>query len=419
MPPTQKYATSSNRAVHDCAYTRDLLGEEVAFDKEEITAGSEIICAFEEVLQNYLATEEPRSWRTCLISGSAEEGEGEVKISGILQRLFGQAKEAGTYTGEESVVFVSTDSDLILVGVLATPFTNVALIDPHDYGVTMIGELFQHWSAALPNPPMPPDLLPSYRIDFAFLFLLSGCDYYDGLREQALHLWRQYRHLRANMGFFRTRLVEESFTVNVEFLRKLTAHDGAYHQLSRVSKNKRKTAQANLRGGNNEGVEKGFGLLRGALWMLQNFMSGVCVDYTFKSSVSTHVNVSAIRNAAQQKGLAAKLTSTGSEGGGLPEGWSLFMQYLAVMGVRGRFSKEVVDALQVYTDDNGKQLTTSLSVRYLTETAHAVTTRLRREGLTKCELARLEATLATTATPAGPSPFMTFSSIGKRSEKVA
>ena len=45
--------------------------------------------------------------------------------------------------------------------------------------------------------------LPGARIDFIWLFMLNGSDYYDGLGDAALSLWKRYRMLKKQRPDFR------------------------------------------------------------------------------------------------------------------------------------------------------------------------------------------------------------------------
>ncbi|KPA80910.1 hypothetical protein ABB37_04312 [Leptomonas pyrrhocoris] len=396
-------AAATSGAISSAAYTSDLTRDGVPLRREEILCGSEFVLACEEYITSHLQRRKAQqqrqySWRQLRVSGCRTAGEGEVKISGLLRQLWAANVADGTYKPDDAITFVGNDSDLILVAMVATPYSYFTLVDPFDYSLTSLHELMEHWSNAVPNPPLSSELLPSYRVDFVFLMLLAGSDYYEGIRADSVALWRRYRHLRANEGFFRRALLSgPHLDLDLEFVRAVFARNGSMRaQLLRVPRNKRKTAKSILRsggGGGSSSATDGIRLLSAALWSLKSYVTGSCVDYRFRVPQEGGCpSVGSLRSAAQTRGLSrmigAGARSAAAEEEANAETHPLFTpleQCLAVLGMRGRYSLELRRALHTCTADEGHTLTTSSSITYMTETVRRIMAAVDASRLTTAE----------------------------------
>ncbi|XQJ28067.1 XRN 5'-3' exonuclease N-terminus, putative [Leishmania guyanensis] len=406
--PTTSKCSGSNSIRVSPWYTCDPVLDEVPLHREEILCGAEFVLACEEYITTYLQRRKAQySWEKLMVSGCRESGEGEVKMSALLRRLWAATVADGSYDPDDTVSIVGNDSDLILVAMVAVPYAHYSLIDPFDLSLTSLWELMNHWSKAVPNPPLPAELLPSYRIDFVFLMLLSGDDYYDGIGSGSVALWQRYRHLRANEGYFRRSLIfGRHLEVDVELLRAVFARSGSMAaQLSRVSRNKRKTAKALLRGDRSGGgggrAKEGAELLAAALWSLRSYVFGYCTDYGFVPHQEGPPSVSSLRAAVQVRGLSRKIGSVAAEGDANGETtdagkvkevlrpakpiFSPLEQCVAVLGIRGRFSLELSRAIRASTEDDGHRLTTSTSIGLLTETVKNIIASVDTAQLTEAE----------------------------------
>ncbi|KAG5475845.1 hypothetical protein CUR178_03558 [Leishmania enriettii] len=402
--PSSSKGNSHNSIRVSPWYTCDPVDGEVPLRREEILCGAEFVLASEEYITVHAERRKTQdSWKKLIVSGCLEPGEGEVKISAVLRRLWAATVADGSYSADDTVTIVGNDSDLILVAMVAVPYLYCTLIDPYDLGLTSLRELMDHWSQAVPNPPLPTDLLPSYRIDFVFLMLLSGGDYYQGIGGDSVALWRRYRHLRANEGYFRRALISgKNLELDVEFLRAVFARSGSMAaQLSRVPRNKRKTAKTLLRGGGGGNAKEGTQLLAAALWSLRAYISGRCPDYCFFARQAGPPSVGSLRAAAQAPGLGRKIGVAAAEGianrevagaGNLKEAMrstepilAPLEQCIAVLGIRGRFSPELSRAIRASTKDDGHTLTTSTSIGLVTETVKSIMASADPARLTEAE----------------------------------
>ncbi|KPI87701.1 hypothetical protein ABL78_3239 [Leptomonas seymouri] len=394
-------AAATSGTIQPAAYTSDLTREGVSLHREEIICGSEFVMACEEYITSHLErrkAQQQQSWKQLRLCGCRTAGEGEVKISALLRQLWISNVADGTYSVDDAITLVGNDSDLILVAMVATPYSYFTLIDPFDFSLTSLHELMEHWSNAVPNPPLSPELLPSYRVDFAFLMLLAGDDYFEGIRADSVELWRHYRHLRANEGFFRRALLSgPRLELDIEFLRALFSRRGSLRaQMARVPRNKRKTAKAVLRSGTGGGggsVKDGIQLLSAALWSMKGYVTGYCADYRFQAQQEGCPSVGSLRAAAQTRGLSRKVGAgiAAAEEGPLEVAratsplFTPLEQCLAVLGTRGRYSVELRRALHTCTPDDGHALTTSTSIAYVTETVRKIMAAVDVSRLTKAE----------------------------------
>lgn len=480
LPPhlpkaSPKAAPSQEEREAHC--TCDMMNEAVPLRPEEITTGSEFVYVCERFLAKELAALEaahdPRvSWSVRRMSGCVEDGEGEVKISRHIRRVYEEGIADGSYSPSDAVTIVGNDSDLIMVALVATPYRYLTIADPDTFTLTCISELLDHWSMAVPHPPLQADLLPSYRIDYVFIMLLAGCDYYDGLRRNAIELWRTYRHLRANGGYFRRQLLSGSgFHLDVDFLRQLTNRKGPWRACAGVSKNKQAAMKASLRGSAAGSAERGTELLRAALWNCRGYVCGQCVDYTFTSPLkSGEVSLGCLRAAAKLSGVARAIGAGGDvssipswvssspsdgcdvhkrkcdgrlgeaasslsdpetniadavpvTGGKVPHLQrpllSALEQCLAVLGIRGRYSPELQMAIIARTGDDGAQLTKSQSVKYLVNTVKDIVRHVDPQRMTEAERAMHASHAADDAVMEGPGVaerFLVYASIPRRRE---
>ncbi|CAJ1989960.1 XRN 5'-3' exonuclease N-inus [Leishmania donovani] len=412
-PPRPATAVASSKGSGNSSirvspwYTCDPVLGEVPLHREEILCGAEFVLACEEYITTYLQQRKAHySWAKLIVSGCCEPGEGEVKMSALLRRLWAETVADGSYSQDDVVTMVGNDSDLILVAMVAVPYSYYTLIDPFDLSLTSLWELMNHWSQAVPNPPLPAELLPSYRIDFVFLMLLSGDDYYEGIGGDSIALWRRYRHLRVNEGYFRRALISGGhLELDVEFLRAVLARSGSMAtQLLRVPRNKRKTTKALLRGGGGcggGGAKEGTQLLAAALWSLRSYVFGRCPDYGFFPHREGPPSVGSLRAAAHVRGLSRKIGCGIAEGAANAETadagkveevtspvgpvFAPLEQCIAVLGIRGRFSVELSRAIRVSTQDDGHRLTTSTSIGLLTENVRNIMTSVDTARLTEAE----------------------------------
>ncbi|EAN94743.1 hypothetical protein C3747_9g96 [Trypanosoma cruzi] len=372
-------------------YNYDYEGTPIRLFREEVVSGSEFLLACEDALRKALMSSDgddadrlPGTFLgeyAVIISGCEDAGEGELKISSMIRTLWIEQKRTETYTGDDVIVVVSNDSDLALIGIACTPYRQYYMVDPVDYCVTAIAELFEHWRKGAANGLLPLELLPSYRIDFVFLMLLSGGDWYQGVAGRSILLWRRYRELRLNGGYFRRSIIHgEDFNVDVEFLRSVMSVKDSIHQKVRQSKIK----QATIRGDSSlskQSVETGVDLLKGAMWALKSIVLGHCFDYEFRVSTICPT-LGMLKAASFVKGVEKRIRPESKAP--LPL-LSPLEQCVAVMGMRGRYSEEILRALTTVCPDGGKKLTNSQSVPYLLSQVRLLMASVDRDKLTAAE----------------------------------
>lgn len=254
-----------------------MCNEKMELNDAEIIAGSAFMLKCEEALEQELGRiiESRSSLQNVQIIGSRVPGEGEAKISQELLRLYRFQVTTNTYTAADRIMLVGGDSDLILASIACTPYHNFYLLNPYTLVVTQIGELMSHWVNAVPNRQLHLDYLPSYRKDFVFLMLLAGGDHFTGVEDDAVALWRNYRKLRADGGFFRQSLLHPNGEIHWEFFRQIVSRNQAQRQLyHNHKKNKKKVSESCP-------PEPGLQLLRGARWSLHTLFGHGCSDYHF------------------------------------------------------------------------------------------------------------------------------------------
>jgi hypothetical protein len=281
-------------------------------EAEIVTGGAFVIRCEQEVttfVQQYVATSRSSAGRVH-INGSTTPGEGETKIANELQCIFAQQIADNKYNGSDNIVLVGNDSDLVLTSIACTAFTNFFVVNPFSLIVSCIGDIFQHWAHAVPNKHLPIEHLSSHRIDFVFIMLLAGGDHYPGIEDDAVDLWRKYRKLRADGGFYRRPLVKnESFDIEWELFRQMCAKDHGKMTHYQGSKNKRQQVKASQ--GSSVSPEPGIALLKGAIWALRTVCTGACPDYHFQTK-NEQPRVAHLRSAVNRGGLGSAVAANPS-----------------------------------------------------------------------------------------------------------
>ncbi|ESL11445.1 hypothetical protein TRSC58_00803 [Trypanosoma rangeli SC58] len=392
MPSPQRALKPPSSATH-ARYNYDYEGAEIPLMREEVVAGSEFLLACEDALRKVLVPSDGERAPAgvpdncaVIISGCEDAGEGEIKISSILRALWLEQRCKEAYAGEDVIVVVGNDSDLALVGIACTPYSHYYMIDPIDCTITVIHELYEHWRKGFANGLLPLGLLPSYRIDFVFLMLLSGGDWYEGIGGRSKLLWRRYRELRGNGGYFRRSLIHgEDFEVDVEFLRAVMNMKDSLHHKLHQSKIKQLTVRgrSSLLQGD---VDNGVDLLKGAMWALKSILLGRCFDYDFRV-FTKKPTVGMLRAASDVKRVAERIRPESTAP--LPL-FSPLEQCLAVMGKRGRYSAELLRALTTVSPHGGERLTQSQSVSYLKSEVRRLMDAVDRDKLTAGERGLLQ-----------------------------
>jgi hypothetical protein len=334
--------------------------ERVELNEAQIVTGSHFVLECEEHLTNLLTNSlQTGKFGNFLISdlsnvrvvGSCVPGEGEVKIGQELRRIYHSQNLLNCYSGADKIVVVGNDSDLVLTCIACVEYHNFFVVNPYSLIMTHVGELMTHWVNAVPNRQLLLEHLPSFRVDFVFLMLLAGGDHFPGIEDDCVHLWRKYRKLRADGGFFRQTLIRES-EVNWEFLRAVTARDHGVMQHYRGSKNKRKIVKAQ---GNSAPPEPGIQLLKGARWALEMVRGIGCKDYYFHFRGDLP-KIGSLRAALNSKGLQ---TATRCETNAAPPLLPLQV-YVAVIGIPSLLPTFIQRALDVKGQTQKFSQTTSV-----------------------------------------------------------
>eukprot|EP00758_Cryptobia_borreli_P004836 Tbor_TRINITY_DN4605_c0_g1::TRINITY_DN4605_c0_g1_i1::g.14836::m.14836 len=248
----------------------------------QIVTGSFFVAACEaaviELMEMLLVKNTISPSKPVYISSYQSPGEGETKISRRLQSIYEEQVKEGTYNGEDIFLVVGGDSDLILTCIGSTPFHNFFLMSPHTHLLIDIGELFNHWLQSSGDTSAAIDLLPSFRVDFILLMNMAGGDFYDGLGDKAIELWRRYRHLRLEGGLYRSSLItNNSFDLNYDVFMAIFAKDQKRVTMnikgSAFQKAKAKAAMNDFSGQNSRA---GAELISRALWSLATTIEGQC-----------------------------------------------------------------------------------------------------------------------------------------------
>eukprot|EP00796_Vickermania_ingenoplastis_P008709 gene8709-6125_t len=394
----------------DLPLCKEFLGPEYAKKRtvlahEEMTAGSPLLAVCEETLKVWLPTiiNDQESDVRIHWSPSTEPGEGEIKISAVLRTFF----DDGVARGSDSFTILGNDSDLVFISLVATPYQYLSVVNPETLNITLVSQLIQHWSKAVPNPPLHPPLLQSYRVDFTFIMLLAGCDYYSGIGEDARNIWSTYRRLRADGGYFKTCLINgDGCDIDVGFLRVLLSKS------SRNIKHRGPVPRAD--------ADVGQEVLRGAMWSLQMMIRGYCVNPHYVSKVTQSgrfIPLQSLVMASQRRNIGETISNIHT-----PPEWtteifekhhisddqlmlSPLEQYICVMGGRGRYSPALKSAIHLL-NDCGDALNRGSSVKILILATKEVTQTVNREKLLPCEREML--VTPTKGDPPACNTFMSF-----------
>lgn len=339
--------TSKLRTQRERRQTMIRSPEKVELNEAQIVTGSTFVLHVEEEVEKFVR-EGLASGKLCgeltsglsnvIIIGSRVPGEGETKIGQEIRALYSSQVARGSYSSADRFVIVGNDSDLILTCIAATPYHNFFLVNPYTFVATCVGELMTHWVNAVPNRQLLLEHLPSFRMDFVFLMLLAGGDHFPGIEEDAVFLWRKYRKLRADGGFFRQSLIRGD-EINWEFLRQVVAKDHGHMQHYTGSKNKRQTVKSH---GSSAPAEPGFQLLRGARWALNMVAGNECSDYFFHFR-GEQAKIGNLRAALNSGGLQSNSKVVVSPA--LP--LKPLQVYCAVMGALQFLPKPVQNILEV------------------------------------------------------------------------
>ncbi|ORC91679.1 uncharacterized protein TM35_000052750 [Trypanosoma theileri] len=375
-------------------YNHNYHEREVKLRREEVLTGSEFLLACEDAVRCALTIESENGQSfvknpdcTIIISGCTEAGEGELKISSILREIWMKQQQTNTYTGEDVIIVFGNDSDLALIGIACTPYQSYYIVDPVDFAMTDVGKLFEHWRRSVPNGRLPYALLPSYRIDFLFLTLLSGGDWYEGIGNTSRQLWRRYRDLRLNGGYYRRSLISgETFDIDIEFLRSVMDVKTGIYSNGHPSKNKQITMRK-VSSLPPSSVEGGVDLLKGAMWALKSIVAGQCFDYNFRVQPKK-TTMGMLKAAAYKKKLTESIRPVSTSPIPL---YSPLEQCLAVMGKRGRYSQELIRAVVAVGENGGHTLTISHSTTYLLKQVHLIIAEVDTAKLTLAEHELLKA----------------------------
>jgi hypothetical protein len=301
--PTAKLRTQRERRQ-----TMLKSNESMELNEAQIVTGSAFVIECEKEILEFLKTGaaqkklcgvEIDSMMVLRVNGSTVPGEGEVKIGQEMRRL----PHIGAYDPDDRIVVVGNDSDLILTCVACTSYHNFFVINPFTFVATHVGELMSHWTNVDSVRKLPLELLPSFRLDFVFLALLAGGDHYPGIEDDWLQLWRRYRKLRLDGGFFRQALVTRDgkgeTQLHWELFRAVAARDHGIMQHYAGSKNKRKTVKAQ---GSTTTPESGVQLLKGVRWSFDMVSGQPCSDYYFHHRGEAP-RLSSLRSALSAKGV--------------------------------------------------------------------------------------------------------------------
>ena len=284
VAPIAKLPTQRERRRKTVVGATAALQKGMELQQGQIITGSLFVHKCEEAViglirrlvgQGDIKTSEP-----VFVSTYRSPGEGDTKMFKRLHALAAEYLEKKTYNPNDIVVIVGSDCDLVLGCAACTPFHNMFLMSPVTHLLTDIGELFTHWMKRSSGDLVPVDMLPSLRIDFVFCIALAGGDHFNGLEDRAIELWRRYRHLRLDGGFFRRPLIiNNSFQICWDFLTQMVSRDRKALLSNFVgSKNKKARKKQELakeaESGGSGDVQSGIDLLKGALWSVAAYTEG-------------------------------------------------------------------------------------------------------------------------------------------------
>ncbi|CAD2212680.1 hypothetical protein AGDE_14143 [Angomonas deanei] len=272
----------------------------------DITAGSLFLVELENLLAETFRCNDGRGFLThdcaVFLHGSTVPGEGEAKVSRALSFLAGNISEEDAanpslrrltvYNPDDEVAVLGNDIDLVLTCIGATFYHNISVISPSSLQLINVGDILYRWlissstvggdGTAITIPQ-----LPSVRVDFAFLFLLNGGDFYVGVGEVAPQLWRRYRTLRSSHPT-RSLVSADLCSIDVHYLVDIL---GAQEYTGEASH------------------KVGMDLLQSALWSLYSVVTGVCPDYRYippsGSPTLSHLKAAALH--CKRKGKPIRL----------------------------------------------------------------------------------------------------------------
>lgn len=152
-----------------------------------------------------------------------------------------------------------------------------------------------HTSSFAAVPRYNDRTLQQRRLDFVFLFMLNGGDYYEGLgTDAASHLWARYRALLSSDPSLAVVCLDDPSTLHTEGLREVldVAFDPALAVEgggggSGAGKRGRGTERDDAEGGkemenaHRRSRQKGFAMLNAAMWSLEVTLTGRCLDPSF------------------------------------------------------------------------------------------------------------------------------------------
>ena len=310
VAPLAKLATQRDRRR---TQLEGISKKNVDLNQAMIVTGSTFVHECEQVLigaiKEWVASKKINTTLPVYVSSFQAPGEGETKLTRRLLSIASDQIAKGTYTGSDVSIFVGTDSDLVLGCIGCTPYHNLFVMNPHTELLTDVGTLLTHWINLSQNRFLPLDLLPSFRIDFVACLALAGCDFYKGLEEKSIELWKQYRNLRLEGGFYRHSLITSpEYKFNFDLLIGMFSKNKKKNKLIIEhfvgSQNKKKKKLAELQRddqnmGNAADVQVGVNLLNSALWSLVTLVEGECPSFT-KTFPPTTPKPSCIRAAAMR-----------------------------------------------------------------------------------------------------------------------
>lgn len=332
---------------------------DVPFERALIISGCPIFFLCENELKEWVFSFVEKSTSSdiqIIWSGSLEPGEGEIKISDF----FNRCKEEVRAESDDSFTIIGNDSDLALISIMKTEFTKIFVVDPEDLKVSIVRRLIEHWRDTVPNPPLHLEVLNTYCLDYVFIMLLSGCDYFSGVGPFATRIWKTYRNLRGDGGFFKQRLIETpNCSVNIHFLRAI---------LNKVNKMPGKCSPSG-----SPDPSLGKEILLGAMWAFRSMYTGKCVNPCFisqcQNSTRKFVHIDSLIKAVNKKNIEKEMCDVmrTSSWINLDDNkvsntyFTPFEQYIAVLGTRGQYSAEVKAAINKF-DETGA-LKSSSSIR--------------------------------------------------------
>lgn len=239
-----------------------------------------------------------------VLDGHDVPGEGEVKLVSHLNSL---AAHGGHDVHPDSVLIIGNDIDLVLTTMAATGFNNYYVLNHRNMQLISVGSLVQRWccptaAVTLSMDPLTTALAVAggsdasaaglgparqrqIRIDFIFIISMSGGDYFSGLGDVAVDLWKRYR---AAIGSSGQPIVRDNFTINAEMLLLLIGNSNSDE--ARDQGSKKKLARAH------PGVQ----FLRAVQWATRMIVSGNCPDPTFVYECPTALTIATVREALRK-----------------------------------------------------------------------------------------------------------------------